>query len=95
MAARLKRRLCRTLFWLYLLACLVALALVPATGAGLLAPNPFAALPAVVLGLPWSPLATALAPQGLGVAGNLALVAAGMALNLALLRLLCRRFGRA
>jgi hypothetical protein len=94
MAARLKRRLCRSLFWLYLVACLVTLALVPATGAGFLPPNPFVALPAVVLGLPWSPLATALAPEALGVAGNMALIAAGMALNLALLRLLCRRLGR-
>jgi hypothetical protein len=73
------RGICRTGFWLYLAASLGALALVPATGAGLLAPNPFAALPAVVLGLPWSPLATALAPQGLGVAGNLALIALRLA----------------
>jgi hypothetical protein len=85
------RGICRTGFWLYLAASLGALALVPATGAGLLAPNPFAALPAVLLGLPWSPVSMALVPESLGVGGKMALVAAGMALNLAVLRLICRR----
>jgi hypothetical protein len=65
---------------------------VPATGAGLfgLDPNPFVALFAVVLGLPWSMISSALAGD-LGVGVNLALIAVGMAINVALLRRLCRR----
>jgi hypothetical protein len=82
-------------FWLYLIACVLALALVPATGAGLfgIEPNPFAALYAVVLGLPWSFLSMSLTSGDLGVAASMALIAGGMAINLALLRMLCRRLG--
>lgn len=87
------RRLCRAVAWAYLVGCLAALALIPATGAGLfgLVPDPFVALYAVVLGLPWSYLSLWLAPGEPGVARAMALIAAGMALNLAALLWLCRR----
>jgi integral membrane sensor domain MASE1 len=84
------RRACAGLVWVYVVGCGLALAVVPATGAGILPPNPFAALGAVVLALPWSVLSQLLFAD-LGVAANLALVAAGMAVNALLLRRLCRR----
>jgi hypothetical protein len=89
------RRICLGVGWIYLVACVVALALIPATGAGLfgIEPNAFAGLYAVVLGLPWSFLSMWLSPESAGVAFNMALIAVGMAVNLALLRWLCRRFG--
>jgi hypothetical protein len=90
LGAPLWRRLCSAVFWAYIVACVLAVALVPATGAGLLPPNPFAALFAVVLGLPWSVFSQLLFAD-LGVAAAMALVAAGMAVNAVLLRLLCRR----
>ncbi len=86
------RRICLAVGWLYLVACLLALGLVPATGAGLLAPNPFVALYAVVLGLPWSLLSLWLGSGEIGVAAGMALIAAGMAVNLVALRYVCRRF---
>ena len=85
------RMFCRAVFWGYLAACLLAVAAIPATYDGLVEPNPFVALPAVILGLPWSLASTAILPDGLGTAGRTLLVAAGMAVNLALLRFLCRR----
>ena len=87
------RRICRAAGWVYLALCVLALGLIPATGAGLLAPNPFVALYAVLLGLPWSLLSAWLTPAGAGVAVNVALIAIGMAVNLAVLRWLCRRGG--
>jgi hypothetical protein len=83
---------CAVVVRLYVVACALALMLVPATGAGLfgLDPNPFVALFAVVLGLPWSMISSALAGD-LGVGVRLALIAVGMAINVALLRRLCRR----
>ncbi len=90
----LMRRLCMAVVWLYLIACVLALALIPATGYGLfgIEPNPFVALYAVVLGVPWSFLSAWLTGD-VGVAGSMALIALGMAVNVALLRFLCRRFG--
>ena len=83
------RRLCTASLCAYLAACGLALAAIPATASGLLAPNPFVALGAVILGLPWSPLAALLAGDA-GTATSVALIAAGMAINAALFRLLCR-----
>ncbi len=87
------RRVCLAVGWIYLAGCALALALIPATGAGLfgIEPNAFVGLYAVVLGLPWSFLAMWLTSGDAGVAVNMMLIAAGMAINLALLRLLCRR----
>jgi hypothetical protein len=84
------RRICRAVGWVYLVLCVLALGLIPATGAGLLEPNPFVALYAVLLGLPWSLLFAWLTPGDAGVAVSMALIAIGMAVNLALLRWLCR-----
>ena len=73
----LMRRLCMAVVWLYLIACVLALALIPATGYGLfgIEPNPFVALYAVVLGVPWSFLSAWLTGD-VGVAGSMALIAA-------------------
>ena len=73
------RRLCGAVAWLYLAACLLALAVIPATGAGLfgLEPNAFVALYAVILGMPWSFLSMAVTSGELGVAGSMALIAWG------------------
>ncbi len=89
------RRLCVATVWLYLVACLLALAWIPATGYGLLGiePNPFAALAAVLLALPWSVLSASLSGD-VGTAGSMALIAVGMAINAALLGLLCRLLPR-
>jgi hypothetical protein len=83
---------CTVVVGIYVVACALAIAIVPATGAGLfgLDLNPFVALFAAVLGLPWSFLSSFL-PGDLGVGASLALIAAGMAINVALLRRLCRR----
>ena len=72
---------------------MLALAVIPATGAGLfgLEPNALVALYAVLLGLPWSFLSMAVTSGELGVAGSMALIAVGMAVNWAGLRWLCRR----
>ena len=89
------RRLCSAIVGAYVIACVLALGWIPATAYGLfgIAPNPFAALGAVILGLPWSPLAALIAGDS-GAALSVALIAAGMALNAALLRWLCRRIAR-
>ena len=89
------RRLCTAIVGAYVIACVLALGWIPATAYGLfgIAPNPFAALAAVILGLPWSPLAALLAGDA-GTATSVALIAAGMAINAALLRLLCRLAAR-
>ncbi len=91
------RRVCGAVGWLYLIACGLALGLIPATGAGLfgIEPDPFVALYAVVLGVPWSFLFLRLVSDTVGLAGSMALIAVGMAINVTLLRLLCRRIGRA
>ncbi len=89
------RRLCGAVAWGYLASCVLALAVIPATGAGLfgLEPNAFVALYAIVLGVPWSFLSMELTSGELGVAGSMALIAVGMVVNWAGLRWLCRRLG--
>ena len=86
------RGVCMAVVWVYLIACVLALALIPATAYGLFEPNPFVALYAVVLGVPWSFLSAWLAGD-VGVSVSMALIALGMAINVALLRSLCRRLG--
>lgn len=70
---------------MYVLACLAALFLIPASAHGWLGvePDPLAGLFAYLLGLPWSVLLAQVANAGL--VGNLVLVATAMALNLAII----------
>ncbi len=88
------RVICKAAFWVYVIGSVLALALIPATGVGLfgIGPNPFAALYAVVLGLPWSFLSMRVTSGDLGVAANMVLIALGMTLNAVLIRLVCRRW---
>lgn len=70
--------------WLYAIACVLALALVPMSAAGWIARDPLSAIPAVLLGLPWS-IGLPWLGASESVALNLALLLLGMALNFGLL----------
>jgi hypothetical protein len=89
------QRFCLAVVWTYAIACVLALGQIPATAYGWfgLAPNPFAAFLAVVLGVPWSFAVPVLAGEA-GVATYMALIGAGMAINVIALRYLCRRLRR-
>ncbi|WP_108682025.1 hypothetical protein [Methyloceanibacter sp. wino2] len=68
---------------LYAIACVLALAAIPLSAAGWLRPDPLAAVPALLLGMPWSHLLLWLGDTQ-SVTVNLALVALGMAVNVVL-----------
>lgn len=72
----------RTVCAVYVTACFLALVLTVATAVGWLARGP-AGLFADVLGMPWSLLVDQMADPG--VVGEVVLVAAAMALNLAII----------
>ncbi|MGD9656283.1 MAG: hypothetical protein AB7U61_01375 [Methylocystis sp.] len=86
-------RLCNGLFWLYVTLATFALLLVPASERGLFGvePSPLSGVFAVLLAQPWLSL---LADRlfGEGVIRNLAVVGCCLALNAAILRLICRIF---
>ncbi len=86
---------CRAVFWLYLLLCLLALLVIPASEAGLfgLTPDPLAAVFAVLLAQPWLSLVSAVVGDT-GLAASVAMTLAGMVLNAALLRAVCNLLAR-
>jgi hypothetical protein len=83
-------------FWLivlYGIVCALALAAIPLSAAGWIAPDPLSAIPAMLLGLPWSVLLVTLADSQ-SVAVNFGLLAVAMAINAALVWLLVRAVRR-
>lgn len=68
---------------LYAILCVLALAAIPLSAAGWITPDPLSAIPAMLLGVPWSYLLTSLVGQSPGL--NLFLVAGAMTINAALL----------
>lgn len=86
-------RLCQAFVVLYIAASLLALAAIPLSAAGWIEPDPLSAVPAMLLGTPWS-YGFALLGGFQSVALNVALLAAAMALNAALLWALCRYLNR-
>ncbi len=86
-------RLYHWLVILYTLVCAAALAAVPLSAAGVIAPDPLSAIPAMLLGFPWSYVLTGFGgSQSAGL--NLILVALGMAINAGLIWLIGRRLMR-
>lgn len=85
----------RILIGLYVVACLLALALIPASAAGWfgIERDPLSALFAMVLALPWSALLVALPAMSpwLSAAVLLAAMAVNVAIGVATLRRLQRR----
>ena len=88
------RKACRVVFWLYVAVALASLGLVPlgAAGAFGLTPAPLSGVSAVLLSAPWSYLGAALMSDD--VWWNLALMGFGMAINAAIIRLLCSLIAR-
>ncbi len=87
------RRIGVWLIVLYGLVSALALAAIPLSAAGWIAPDPLSAIPALLLGLPWS----VLLPQLLdtqSVTVNFVLLALAMAINAALVWLLVRAVRR-
>jgi hypothetical protein len=77
----------------YVIVCALALAAIPLSAAGWITPDPLSAVPAILLGLPWSSLLLRLGdPQSLVL--NLSLMALSMAINAAILWLLVRVVSR-
>ncbi|MGD9544649.1 MAG: hypothetical protein AB7F41_06325 [Methylocystis sp.] len=88
-------RLCKGVFWLYVISATLALLLVPISERGLFGvdPSPLAGVFAVLLAQPW----LSFVPDGFfgdGAIWNLALTGCCLAFNAALLRLICRLFRR-
>lgn len=69
---------------LYAVACVLALAAIPLSAAGWITPDPLSAIPAILLGQPWSHLLLWLGGSQ-SVSMNMVLVALAMSLNAALL----------
>ena len=88
------RKVCGVVFWLYVAAALASLALVPLSAAGAfgITPDPLSGVYAVLLSTPWSYLGAALMSDD--VWWNLALMGFGMAINAAIIRLLCSLLAR-
>jgi len=85
----------RIYHWLVLVYTLVsalALAAVVLSAADWITPDPLSAIPAMLLGLPWSMLTSLGASQSPTL--NLLLVALGMGINAALIWLIGRRLSR-
>ena len=77
-------RIERWLVGLYGTACALALAAIPLSAAGWITRDPLSAVPALLLGLPWSHVLTWLGDTQ-SVTVNLALVGLGMAVNFVLI----------
>jgi hypothetical protein len=77
----------------YAIVCVLALAAIPLSAAGWITPDPLSAVPAILLGLPWSRLLLRFGdPQSVPL--NFGLMALSMAINAAILWLLARTFSR-
>ncbi|WP_034491095.1 hypothetical protein [Afifella pfennigii] len=85
------RRICISVFWFYVVLAIFSLLVVPLNRAGFLGmtPDPLAGVFAVLLAQPWISLIARIPGLGEVLEGPL-FVAACLALNAALLRLLCR-----
>jgi hypothetical protein len=73
--------------------CALALAAIALGAAGWIAPDPLSAIPAILLGLPWSDLLLTLADSQ-SLSAKFALLGAAMAMNAALVWLLVRAVRR-
>jgi len=78
---------------LYASVAAAALAAIPLSAAGWIAPDPLSAVPALLLGLPWSYLLVELT-DGQSLVVNSGLLVVAMAINAALLFLLARALSR-
>jgi hypothetical protein len=86
----------RIYYWLvvvYAVVSVLALTAIPLSAAGWITPDPLSAIPAILLGLPWSHLLLWLGDTH-SVTVNFGLVAAAMAINGCLLWLLGRAISR-
>jgi len=86
----------RIYHWLalvYTLVSALALAAVVLSAADWITPDPLSAIPAMLLGLPWSYMLTSLG-ESQSPTLNLLLVALGMGINAALIWLIGRRLSR-
>ena len=72
------------LILLYAVVSLLALAAIPMSAAGWITPDPLSAIPALLLGLPWSYLLTELVGSQ-SSALNIVLLALAMAINTSLI----------
>ncbi|MDX1402219.1 MAG: hypothetical protein R3245_09880 [Kiloniellales bacterium] len=86
-------RIYHWLVLLYVIVCVVALAAIPMSAAGWIAPDPLSAIPAMLLGVPWSFLLTSFV-ESESLALNFFLLAVAMAINAGLIWLLGRFLGR-
>jgi hypothetical protein len=86
----------RIYHWLVLLysaVSVLALAAIPLSAAGWIAPDPLSAVPAILLGMPWSYLLTSLGGSETPTL-NIFLLAVAMAINAGLIWLLGRFLSR-
>jgi hypothetical protein len=86
----------RIYYWLvvvYAVVSVLALIAIPLSAAGWITPDPLSAIPAILLGVPWSHLLLRLGDTE-SVTINFGLVAAGMAINGCVLWLLGRAISR-
>jgi hypothetical protein len=86
-------RISHWLVLLYVVVSVLALAAIPLSAAGWINPDPLSAVPALLLGLPWSYVLLALGHSE-SVPVNFVLLALAMAMNAAILWLLGRSMSR-
>jgi hypothetical protein len=85
--------ICKWCLAAYGLAALLALAAIPMSASGWIAPDPLSAVPAILVGAPWSFLLVSVDIAG-SVSLNVLLVALAMLINATLIFLLCRLITR-
>jgi len=86
-------RIFHWLMLLYVVVGLLALAVIPMSAAGWITPDPLSAIPALLLGIPWSYALTALVgPQSAAL--NFVLLAGAMIINAGLIWFLGRFLSR-
>jgi hypothetical protein len=86
-------RISHWLVLLYVVVSVLALAAIPLSAAGWITPDPLSAVPALLLGLPWSYVLLAFGHSE-SVPVNFVLLALAMAMNAAILWLLGRSISR-
>lgn len=86
-------RLYHWIVLVYVIVCVAALAVIPMSAAGWITPDPLSAIPAVLLGIPWSLLLTSFVESDSPTL-NILLLAAAIAINASLIWLLGRLLSR-
>jgi hypothetical protein len=86
-------RIYHWLVLLYVVVAILALAAIPLSAAGWITPDPLSAIPAILLGIPWSYLLTSFAESESSTL-NISLLVMAIAINAGLIWLLGRFLSR-